>query len=157
MALDRFDRMLLNLVQQNSSQTTERLSEQVPLSPSAIQRRLKRMHENGTIIRECAIIDPVKIQRSGLFVVALQVEKERPEMLARLRSWLISEPSVQQVYYVTGEADFMLIVTARDTDVYEELMARLISENPNVRHYTTNVALKVVKRGLVIPLDVDPG
>jgi Lrp/AsnC family leucine-responsive transcriptional regulator len=143
MALDRFDRMLLNLVQLDSSQTTERLSELIPLSPSAIQRRLKRMRENGII------------KRSSLFIVALQVAQERPEILGRLRTWLISEPLIQQVYYVTGEADFMLVVTARDTDAYEELMARLISENPNVRHYTTNVALKIVKRGLVIPLDVD--
>jgi DNA-binding Lrp family transcriptional regulator len=155
MALDRFDRMLLNLVQQDSFQTTERLSEQIPLSPSAIQRRLKRLRENGVIVRECAVIDPAKTQRSSLFLVTLQVEHERPEMLARLRSWLISEPHIQQAYYVTGEADFMLIVTARDASAYEDFMARLIDENPNVRHFTTNVTLKVVKQGLVTPLDTD--
>ena len=155
MKLDRFDRLLLNLVQQDSAQTAEKMSEQVPLSPSAIQRRIKRMRDDGVIIREYALIDPAKVQRSTFFVVALQVERERPELLAHLRRWLMSEPYIQQVFYVTGEADFILIVTAPDTEAYDELMSRLVGENPNVRRFTTNVALNVVKRGLSIPLRTD--
>ena len=53
MELDRFDRQLLNLVQADSAQTAERLAEQVELSPSAIQRRLRApiQHSRGV---ECA-------------------------------------------------------------------------------------------------------
>ena len=80
------------------------------------------------------------------------VERERPEMLAELKRWLSAEDRVQQVYYVTGEADFVLVVTASDTESYDDLMSRLVSRNPNVRRFTTNVALGVVKRGLAIAL-----
>ena len=59
MELDRFDRQLLNLVQADSTQTAERLAEQVELSPSAIQRRLRRLRDEGVIERECAILIPV--------------------------------------------------------------------------------------------------
>ncbi len=40
MELDHFDRRLLNLVQEDAAQTTERIAEQIGLSPSAVQRRL---------------------------------------------------------------------------------------------------------------------
>ena len=156
MKLDRFDRLLLNLMQEDSAQTAERMSEQIPLSASAIQRRIKRMREEGVIARECALIDPSKVQRPTFFVVALQVERERPELLTQLRKWLTNEPHIQQAFYVTGEADFILIVTASDTESYDALMSRLVCENANIRRFTTNVALSVVKRGLAIPLDVDP-
>ncbi|TDQ48730.1 AsnC family transcriptional regulator [Permianibacter aggregans] len=152
MKLDNFDRQLLNLVQADSSQTTERLAEQVALSPSAIQRRLRRLREQGVIVRETALVEPKEVGRPSFFVVSLQVERERPELLMQLRKWLEAEPRIQQAFYVTGEADFVLVVTAPDTETYDALMSRLVSENPNVSRFTTNVALGIVKRGLTIPV-----
>jgi DNA-binding Lrp family transcriptional regulator len=155
MPLDRFDRQLLNLVQDDAGQTAEQLAEQVCLSPSAVQRRLRRLREQGVIVRDAAVVDPKKVGRPTFFVVSLQVERERPELLAQLRQWLAAQEHVQQAFYVTGEADFVLIITAPDTETYDVLMARLVGDNPNVKRFTTNVALGVVKRGLTIPIPLD--
>ena len=153
MTLDSFDRRLLQLVQRNASQTAEELAAVVPLSPSAIQRRLRRLREQQVILHDIAVVDPKKVGRPTFFIVALQVERERPELLVSLKRWLGEEINIQQVFYVTGEADFILVVTATDTDSYDALMARLVGENPNVRRFTTNVALGVVKQGLEIALE----
>ncbi|GAB3359475.1 Lrp/AsnC family transcriptional regulator [Lysobacter tyrosinilyticus] len=155
MELDRFDRQLLNLIQDDAGQTAERLADQVPLSPSAIQRRLRRLREQGVIARDAAIVDPAKIGRPTFFIVSLQIERERPELLAQLRKWLAAQEHIQQAFYVTGEADFVLVITAPDTETYDLLMSRLVSENPNVRRFTTNVALSVLKRSLAIPVPLD--
>jgi DNA-binding Lrp family transcriptional regulator len=155
MELDRFDRQLLNLVQQDSAQTAERLAEQVGLSPSAIQRRLKRMREQGVIVRDVAIVEPREVGRPTFFVVSLEVEQERPEQLAQLREWLTKHTEVQQAFYVTGETDFVIVVTSRDTEAFDTLMSRLVQENPNVRRFTTNVVLNVLKRGLHVPVPGD--
>lgn len=152
MELDRFDRQLLNLAQRDASLTAERLADHVNLSPSAIQRRLKRLRDEGVIERQCAILDPKKVGRPTFFIVSLQVERERPELLAQLRRWLAEEMHVQQAFYVTGEADFVLVVTVPDTEAYDDLMGRLMSENANVKRFTTNVAMGVVKRGSMIPI-----
>ena len=152
MTLDRFDRQLLNLGQQDSAQSAEQLAQHVALSVSAIQRRLRRLRETGVIERDTAIVNPRLVGGPTHFVVALQVERERPELLAQLRRWMLGEPNVQQAFYVTGEADFVLIVTAPDTEAYDALMARMVAENANIRRFTTNVALGMVKRGLTIPV-----
>jgi DNA-binding Lrp family transcriptional regulator len=155
MKLDRFDRHLLNLVQADAGQTSEQLAQQVALSPSAVQRRLRKLKEAGVIVRHTAVLEPRKVGRPTFFIVSLEVERDRPELLAQLRNWVASEEQVQQAFYVTGEADFMLVVTAPDTETYDALMARLTIENPNVRKFTTNVALGVVKRGLSIPVPLE--
>ena len=155
MNLDPFDRRILGLVQEDASLTGEKLSESVALSVSALQRRLRRLHEAGVIQRNVAVVDPQRVGRPTFFVVALQVERERPELLAQLRRWLANEPRIQQAFYVTGEADFVLIVTAPDTASYDELMSRMVRENANIRHFTTNVALGVIKRGLTVPIAID--
>ena len=104
------------------------------------------------IIRETAIVDPKYIGNPVSFIVSLQVERERPEMLSQLRAWLETQDHVQQAFYVAGEADFILVVTAADTESYEALMARLMADNPNVKRFTTYVAFCTVKRGLAIPV-----
>ncbi len=153
MNLDRFDRQLLNLLQEDAGQTAERLAEQVALSASAVQRRVRRMRDAGVIVRDVSVVDPKQVGRPTLFVVQVQVEREHPELLAQFRAWLASQVHVQQAFYVTGEADFILIIAAPDTETYDALMARMVGENPNVKRFTTNVALGVVKRGLMLPLE----
>jgi Lrp/AsnC family leucine-responsive transcriptional regulator len=154
MKLDRFDRQLLNLVQEDAGRTSEDLAQRVALSPSAVQRRLRKLREAGVIVRQTAILEPRKVGRPTFFIVSLEVERDRPELLTQLRAWLAGQEHVQQAFYVTGEADFILVVTAPDTETYDGLMARLTIENPNVRKFTTNVALGVVKRGLTIPVSL---
>ena len=145
------------MVQENAQLTAEQLSTSVALSPSAIQRRLRRLREQGVIARDIAVLDPRKAGKPTFFVVSLQVERERPELLAGLRKWLTTEPGIQQAYYVTGEADFVLVIAAPDTETFEGLMQRLLAENGNVRKFTTNVALGLIKQGLTIPIADDAG
>jgi len=154
MKLDAFDRQLLNLVQEDSGQTAERLAERVALSPSAIQRRLRRLREDGVIVRDIAVVDPQKIGRPTFFIAGLTVEREKPDLLAQLRRWLVREESIQQVFYVTGDVDFVLVVTAPDAESYNAFMSRLMNENPNVKRFTTNVVLGLNKRGLAIPVSL---
>jgi Lrp/AsnC family leucine-responsive transcriptional regulator len=150
--LDRFDRKLLDLVQRDAEVGAEALGEAVGLSGSAVLRRLKRLKAEGVIIASVALVDPAKAGRPTFFIVALEVERERPELMSRLRQWLSSEDQIQQVFYVTGGADFILVVTAPDVDSYDTLMGRLMADNANVRRFTTNVALGVSKRGSFVPI-----
>jgi DNA-binding Lrp family transcriptional regulator len=151
--LDAFDRKLLALVQRDASRTADALAEEVGLSPSAVLRRLKRLRDEGVIVATTAVLDPVKVGKPNFFLAALEIERERPEHIARLRQWLAGEDGIQQVYYVTGTADFMLVVVAPDVGAYDALMSRLMADNPNVRRFTTNVALGVGKRSLFVPID----
>lgn len=151
-ALDGFDRKLIQIVQRDGDLTAETLGERIGLSASAVLRRLKRLRADGVIVSNVAVVDPAKVGKPTFFVVALEVERERPELIARLRQWFIAEDQIQQVFYVTGSADFILIVTAPDVESYDALMGRLMVDNPNVRRFTTNVALGIGKRSLLVPV-----
>lgn len=153
--LDPFDRRLLDIVQRNASLTSEEIADRVGLSASAVQRRLKRLRVDGTITGYVAVVDPAKVGKPSFFIVGLEVERERPELLARLRAWLSAEEGVQQVFYVTGSWDFILVVTAPEVEAYDDLMNRLMAENSNVRRFTTNVALGVHKRQLFVPIPIE--
>ncbi len=150
--LDSHDRHLLALVQENAALTSEELANTVPLSPSAIQRRLKRLREEGVIEREVAVVDPQRLGTAGAtFIATLRLAEEAPDQVSRLRTWLSDHPAVQQAYYVTGEDDLLVIACARDVQSYERFMDGLMRRHPVVVRYTTRVVLQTLKRGLAVP------
>ena len=151
-SLDIFDRKLLEQVQRDADLSADVLGAQIGLSGSAVLRRLKRLKADGTIAANVALVEPARVGRPTHFIVALEVERERPELMSRLRQWLGGEDQVQQAFYVTGSADFILVITAPDVESYDALMNRLMADNPNVRRFTTNVVLGVSKRGLFVPV-----
>ena len=150
--LDALDRKLLAELQADGSLTSEQLSERVGLSPSAISRRIRRLEADRIIEKRVALVDPARVGHGALFIVGIEVERERPELVQRLRAWVAGEPSVQQAYYVTGTADYVMLVTAPDIAAFDQLMSEMMAANPNVRRFTTQVVMSTVKRGLFVPV-----
>lgn len=152
-ALDRFDRRILALVQADARRPADAIGTAIGLSTSAVQRRLARLRETGIIEAEVAVLDPRAVGRPLVMIVDVELERERPELLAGFKRWLATEEAVQQAWYVTGDSDYILIVTAADVEAYDALMQRLVGENANVRRFRTRVALGTLKRGLAVPVE----
>jgi Lrp/AsnC family transcriptional regulator, leucine-responsive regulatory protein len=150
--LDDFDREILRRVQLDARITGEDIGADVGLSAAAVQRRLKRLRELKVIVAEVAIVDPKAVGQAMSFVVAVEMERERSDMLDAFRAAACADPNVQHCYYVTGVADFILIVVARDMDDFETFTRRLLFDNPNIRHFTTSVVMGRDKAGQVVPL-----
>ena len=152
-ALDKIDRTLLAELQEDGSLTAEKLSDRVGLSASAIHRRVRRLEKAGVIERRIAVVNPESVGRGALFLVGIEVEREQRDLVEKLRRWIRTEPAIQQAYYVTGSADYVLLVTATDIAAFDQLISDLMAANPNIRRFTTNVVMSSIKRGLYVPID----
>ena len=151
--LDKFDRRILAIVQRDARRSAETIGADIGLSASAVQRRMARLRADGVIVAEVALVDLRSVDRRLTVIADLEVERERPELLASLRQWIAAESAIQQAWYVTGDSDYVLVVTARDVGDYDALMQRLVTANANVKRFRTRVALDTLKRGLVVPVD----
>ena len=58
MKLDRLDRRILTLLQEDGSITNLELAERVGLSPSPCSRRVKQLEEAGIIDRRVTLLTP---------------------------------------------------------------------------------------------------
>ncbi len=152
--MDSFDIKILNIVQRDNRLATEKIAEQIGLSPSAVQRRLKRLREEGVIEADVAVVSPEAIGRKLTAIVGVIIDKERPlaTALTQFRELMLCTPEVMQCYDVTGEADFIVIITVSDMQEYEVISRQLFMENPNVRRYKSSLVLRRVKSGTMIPL-----
>jgi Lrp/AsnC family leucine-responsive transcriptional regulator len=150
--LDDFDRAILRELQQDCRRSSERIAAVVALSATAVQRRIKRLRENGVIVAEQAIVNPLAVGRRLSILVQVTLARGRADIVADFKRQAQANPEVQQCYYVTGEYDFLLIVTANDMADYERLTHRLFFENQNIQKFHTIVVMDPVKVGLTIPI-----
>ena len=148
MALDTFDRKILALLQANNRMPQRDISDAVNLSPSAVNRRIAAMEAAGVIAAQTAVINPSAVGRPTIVIVEVSLEKERLDLLDEAKQRFAGHPSVQQVYYVTGEADFVLIVNVADMQEYEQLTRTLFFSGGNVQKFKTLVAMDVTKASL---------
>lgn len=150
--LDAFDLRILDILQRDNATPQREIGGAVNLSAAAVQRRIKRMEESGVIAANVAVVDPEKIGRPITIVVEVEVASEQIELLDAAKASFAAAVEVQQCYYVTGEADFVLIVTVASMAEYEALTRRLFFANPNIRRFRTLVAMDRVKTGMAVPL-----
>ncbi len=143
--LDEFDLSLLRLLQQNNRLTAAELSEAVNLSSSAVQRRLKRLHDEKVIEADVSIIDPSVAGLSVMCVVDVVLQDGNSQALEKFKTAMHKCPEVAQCYFVTGTYDFVLLVHARDMQDYEAFTKRWLMDNPNVKHFYTHVVMDKVK------------
>ena len=150
--LDAFDRKLLMEVQRDAHTPQNELGARVNLSTAAVNRRLRRLAEDGVIERYTAIVAPEKVDHPLTIVVNVEVESEQIDQLDAMKRTFERCPQIQQCYYVTGEADFVLILNVATMTEYEALARRLFDDNDNIKWYRTAVVLNRVKVGLEVPL-----
>ncbi|HEV2605615.1 MAG TPA: Lrp/AsnC family transcriptional regulator [Microvirga sp.] len=150
--LSSVDLSILSAVQENAARTTESLAADAMTSVSTAQRRLQRLRETGVIEREVAVLNPKALGVPLTLIVELEVERDRPELLPALHSWLSGAAEVQSGWQVTGRGDYLLVVLAASVESFDEFMAELMAANRNVRKFSTSLALKTLKRTMSVPL-----
>jgi Lrp/AsnC family transcriptional regulator, leucine-responsive regulatory protein len=150
--LDNFDLSILNILQRDNTTPQRVIGEAVNLSAPAVQRRIRRMEAAGVIPANVAIVDPARVGQAITIIVEVEVISETAGLIDAAKQEFASVPEVQQCYYITGEADFVLVVVVPTMTAYEALTRRLFFGNNNVKRFRTFVAMDRVKVGLTIPL-----
>lgn len=150
--IDAVDLEILDWLQRDATLGQAVIGNRVGLSAAAVNRRITRMTNAGLIVRTTAVLDPELLGHGITLIVQIEVESEQPEALHMTEATFTSDIHIQQCYYVTGEADFILVVTVRSMNEYSELTKKLFFANNNVRKFKTYVVMQRAKVGLTVPL-----
>ena len=144
--IDRFDRVLMNIVQTDDSQTAEALSAHVPLSPSAIARRLRRLRADGWIARTIALLSPQLTGRRLRALVFVQLAEHADQRgKERLQRRLTDTPEVQFAYEISGNHDLAVLLDCPTMDDYVALAEELFASDSSVHRYETSFVKREVK------------
>lgn len=149
--MDCVDRQILDVMQDDSRTPIADIGTRVGASTASVQRRLKRLREDGPIAAEVALIDP---KRAGFGVTALitvELERDSADRTDAFKCRAQAERQVQQCYCVAGDTDFLVIALLRDMEDYEVFTTRSFQDE-NVRHYRASIAVSRVKTSTHVPV-----
>ena len=150
MTLDRYDIGLLARLQCDAQTPLRVLAEAVNLSTASVQRRIQKLKQQGHIRAQVAVLDPELLGQTVTILVEVTAHDTHADALALLKQ-CFSGPEIQQCYYVTGEADFMLVLVVPHMRHFNALSDRLFHNNANVKSFRTITVLDRVKTTLDVP------
>lgn len=156
MQYDRIDARILEIVQKNNRLTSDVIGEMAGLSATACQRRLKRLRSEGIIEADVSIVSPKAVGIPIQMLVLVTLERERSDIIDKFKKAIKSSVEIVNGFYVTGDADFVLYVTARSMEDYEQFTRRFFYENRDIKGVKTMVIMDRVKTGFAIPIETPP-
>lgn len=151
LTLDEVDHHLLDLLQADAGRTLRDLGDEVGLSPSAVLRRVNRYRRSGLLARQVAVLDTRHAPDVVVAVCLITVERESPQHRKAFCERLRANPHVQQAYDVSGEWDYVVVLSALGMPHMNELVEELALGDSNVRKLTTLFVFDALKTGTAIP------
>ncbi len=148
--LDRIDRKILNILQQDANKSLEEISKELKMSKSAIHYRIKRMQEKGIIQKFMALVDPLKV---GCDILAISMIRAKfgPGYQKKVGEKLSKIKGVWAVYFLLGDIDFVVLIRAKNREDLQRIINEFIS-TPEIERSSTHIILERIKEDPMVEL-----
>lgn len=150
--LDKFERKILKLLQQDATLSNSAIAERVGLSPSPCWRRIHRLEEEGFIRRRVAILDRNKVGLRAQIFAQVKLNAHGRANLDEFSKAMEAFDEVLECYVMMGSVDFMLRIVAKDIEAYEVFFFEKLSRLSGIQEINSTVALSEIKATTALPL-----
>jgi Lrp/AsnC family leucine-responsive transcriptional regulator len=145
MNLDRYDRLILDILQTEGRISNQDLADRIGLSPAPCLRRVRALEENGLIKGYRAVLDAKKLGLSLMALIGISMDQHTPERFANFEASIADIPEVLECLLITGQqSDYQLKVVVKDMDGYQDLLLNKITRITGVTGVHTSFVLRQV-------------
>ncbi|MEP0233871.1 Lrp/AsnC ligand binding domain-containing protein [Roseibium sp.] len=142
--LDRTDRKILRLLQDDGRLTNAELATRVNVSAATCHRRTQRLFQEGFIKSVRAQVEPQSVGLGALVMVGVVLDRSTPESFAAFEAAVVKMPSLLDCNLVAGDFDYLLKIRVKDMPDFNRLHARELITLPGVRQTRTFFVMKEV-------------
>jgi Lrp/AsnC family transcriptional regulator len=149
--LDRTDRRILAILQEDSSLAVSEVASRVGLSQTPCWRRIQRLRADGVIERTVSLVRPEAVGLGLTVFVAIEALDHSPEWLDRFTSVVMAMPEVMEVHRMAGEIDYLARVAVADMAAFDGFYHKLIEAVP-LKNVSSHFAMERVKATTAFPV-----
>jgi Lrp/AsnC family transcriptional regulator len=150
--LDRLDRKILTLLQEDATTPVAEIGKKVGLSTTPCWRRIQKLEEDGVIKRRVAVLDPAKTNTKVTVFVSIRTSQHADDWLKNFARVVAEFPEVVEFYRMSGDVDYLLRVVVPDIEAYDKFYQRLIAR-VNIMDVSSSFAMEQIKYTTKLPLD----
>jgi Lrp/AsnC family leucine-responsive transcriptional regulator len=152
--LDRIDRRILQVLQEDGRLSNLKLAEAVALSPTAVLARVQRLTREGYIVGYEARLDPVKLGLGMLVFVEVLLDRTTPNVFEAFKAAVQVHPQILECHMVAGGFDYLLKTRMADMQAYRDFAGTVLWQLPGVRETRTYAVMEEVKNTARLPVRV---
>ena len=153
-SLDRIDRHILKLMQDNGRITNLELADQVGLSPTPCSRRVKRLEDSGLIAGHVTLLNPELLGLNLTAIVGIAMDRHTPDRFEAFEKAIVEMPEIIECSIVTGQtADFLLKVVVKDMQHYEKFLLGNLTRLSGVTGVHSSFVLRNLVKKTALPLE----
>lgn len=149
MDIDETDRLILQLLQENSRLSHAEIGRRVGLVPSSVCQRVRRLEDRGIVESYGCVLNGRALNVGLIAFVMIRTNDASSERGAGTR--LAAMPHVLEVHRVVGDACFIVKARVRDTDALDAML-QLIAGIPSIVSTRTTIVVSTMKETLTLPL-----
>ncbi|PHR55059.1 MAG: AsnC family transcriptional regulator [Robiginitomaculum sp.] len=152
--IDEIDGKILKQLQEDATMSVADIAARVGLSSSPCWRRIKRLEEDGIILRNVTILNREKLGLSFEVYAAVKLERPTRENLRSFEQAISSLPEVLECATVTGAVDYVLRIVTTDMHTYDDFLRDKILSLELVQTALSRIVIRSVKSTTALPLDL---
>jgi len=143
--LDRIDRKILSILQEDGRIANLKLAEAVALSPTAVLARVQRLTRDGFILGYEARLNPLKLGAGMLVFVEVLLDRTTPNVFDQFKAAVQVHPEIMECHMVAGGFDYLLKTRSADMNAYRVFAGNVLWQLPGVRETRTYAVMEEVK------------
>lgn len=153
MQFDKYDRLILEIIQQQGRISNQELAEAINLSPSPCLRRVRQLEEAGFIDGYVALLDAKKLGLTLLSFMQISMDKHTPERFKHFETEIAKCSEVLECHLVTGQtADYLLKVIIQDMDGFQHFLLNKLTPIDGVSGVQSSFVLKSPVNTRALPI-----
>ncbi len=154
--LDKINRKILNILQDDCSITNNELAKRVGLAPATTLERVRKLEGRGILERYVAQINPKSVDKDTVAFVELSLTKHTTEHVAEFNKAIIALDEVEDCYRISGDRDYLLKVRVKDIKDFDRFSFEELSKIPGIERCSTKFVLKPIinKTKITLPEEV---
>jgi Lrp/AsnC family leucine-responsive transcriptional regulator len=150
MTLDSTDKKLLQLLQEDSTQTTKALSLKLNLSVTAVYERVKKLEREGIVSKYVAVVDRNKVNKGFVVFCHLKLIQHTKEYLTRFEKQVVKLDEILECHHVSGDYDYILKIFVANMEEYREFMVTKLTTLQHIGSTHSTFMIGEVKNTNVI-------
>lgn len=150
--VDAMEAKMLPILQSDASLSISELAEATNSSPATCWRRLKALEDSGVIGPPVRIVDPARVGRGTDVFCQVRMKSQDASAREALKRAVDQEPTIIEVYSMSGDWDYLLHLVVRDIADLEAILTRRLLDLDCVANTSTTFALRRIKHTTQIPI-----
>jgi Lrp/AsnC family leucine-responsive transcriptional regulator len=153
-SLDKLDRNILRILQQEGRISMKELGERVGLSITPCIERVKRMERDGVITGYYTKVSPAALGAKLLVFVEITLNQKSASAFEQFRREVLQIPEVQECHLVSGDFDYLIKARIHEMAEYRKLLGDMLLQLPGAAQSKSYVVMEEIKETLALSTEV---